>query len=374
MPGLRPFRSIPESLREWTRWMRGALDGIDVDCSVKEDSLGNPSVNDYILSSKKDGTRSWVGTNLTALQDVVDDLTPQLGGDLDLNSSDITGTGGINITGAIVATSYGGITEANLLDKTVSETVSGQWNFSTTVKIQEAYGLQIEGAATRFAMSETGEALDEGNWVWVGTSADFGLWSANDASPHLGVANAWTAVRGTGTAISRMDFGNTVRILNGADFADFSHDGTNFITAFTNTDDWDLTGLNSGLDLGDKRLKHSQIEDYTVTHQTLLEGGTPNEVDFDFNLGQSGTIDLGDADLTGNVTLTVSNVRAEHHEFTLIVIQHSVTRSITWPTAFKWPGGTSPTLTTGDSSIDIIQGYTVDSGTTWYCTFVQDFS
>ena len=30
---------------------------------------------------------------------VVDDTTPQLGGDLDLNSSDITGTGNINITG-----------------------------------------------------------------------------------------------------------------------------------------------------------------------------------------------------------------------------------------------------------------------------------
>ena len=32
--------------------------------------------------------------------DLVDDTTPQLGGDLDLNSSDITGTGDINITGA----------------------------------------------------------------------------------------------------------------------------------------------------------------------------------------------------------------------------------------------------------------------------------
>jgi len=35
----------------------------------------------------------------SALQNVVDDTTPQLGGDLDLNSSDITGTGNIDITG-----------------------------------------------------------------------------------------------------------------------------------------------------------------------------------------------------------------------------------------------------------------------------------
>jgi len=34
-------------------------------------------------------------------EELVDDTTPQLGGDLDLNNSDITGTGNINITGSI---------------------------------------------------------------------------------------------------------------------------------------------------------------------------------------------------------------------------------------------------------------------------------
>ena len=39
------------------------------------------------------------------LNDLIDDLTPQLGGNLDLNSQDITGTGNINITGSITSTS-----------------------------------------------------------------------------------------------------------------------------------------------------------------------------------------------------------------------------------------------------------------------------
>jgi len=52
------------------------------------------------------------GTNLyytdarvqaVSINNVVEDTTPQLGGDLDLNSSDITGTGDINITGAITS-------------------------------------------------------------------------------------------------------------------------------------------------------------------------------------------------------------------------------------------------------------------------------
>lgn len=42
------------------------------------------------------------------LSDIVNDPTPQLGGDLDLNGKDITGTGNITITGTIDATSIAG--------------------------------------------------------------------------------------------------------------------------------------------------------------------------------------------------------------------------------------------------------------------------
>lgn len=42
------------------------------------------------------------------LANVVEDLTPQLGGDLDLNSKIIQGTGTINITGAVTATRFAG--------------------------------------------------------------------------------------------------------------------------------------------------------------------------------------------------------------------------------------------------------------------------
>ena len=45
------------------------------------------------------------GSSLTGISaDVVDDTTPQLGGNLDLNGNFITGSGGINITGVITAT------------------------------------------------------------------------------------------------------------------------------------------------------------------------------------------------------------------------------------------------------------------------------
>lgn len=51
----------------------------------------------------------------SALQNVVEDATPQLGGDLNLNSHDITGTGDISITGSIDLSGDVTSTNANLL-------------------------------------------------------------------------------------------------------------------------------------------------------------------------------------------------------------------------------------------------------------------
>ena len=72
----------------------------------------NPSVNDtYTVGSTTytwDGTVWVTGSISSPTFELLTDTTPQLGGDLDLNNKDITGTGDINITGIITATSFGG--------------------------------------------------------------------------------------------------------------------------------------------------------------------------------------------------------------------------------------------------------------------------
>jgi hypothetical protein len=48
-------------------------------------------------------------TSLTGITtEILGDTTPQLGGNLDLNSNDITGTGGINVSGVITSTTFSG--------------------------------------------------------------------------------------------------------------------------------------------------------------------------------------------------------------------------------------------------------------------------
>jgi hypothetical protein len=47
---------------------------------------------------------------ITGITDVVNDTTPQLGGNLDVNGKDITGTGDVNLTGIVTATTFSGTT------------------------------------------------------------------------------------------------------------------------------------------------------------------------------------------------------------------------------------------------------------------------
>jgi len=102
----------------------------------------------YVTDSKKlyVGDGSTVGGNLVSgVNDIIDDATPQLGGDLDLNNKNIVGNGNINITGTITATgninlgdgaggdviSVGGDVNGNLIPSTDESfnlgSASGRW-------------------------------------------------------------------------------------------------------------------------------------------------------------------------------------------------------------------------------------------------------
>ena len=53
-------------------------------------------------------TTSYAAGSDTGIENLVEDTSPQLGGNLDLFNKFITGTGGVSITGVITATSFSG--------------------------------------------------------------------------------------------------------------------------------------------------------------------------------------------------------------------------------------------------------------------------
>ena len=78
--------------------------------------LSTAKVNNKFLKYDS-ASGKWVGSNASggSGSDVVDDTTPQLGGNLDLNSKYIIGTGGINVTGVVTATSFSGTVPSSSL-------------------------------------------------------------------------------------------------------------------------------------------------------------------------------------------------------------------------------------------------------------------
>ena len=116
----------------------------DVNAHLNQGTANNNEVLSWTGSDY-----DWVPQSSGGITDVVSDTTPQLGGDLDLNSNNITGTGNINITGTLALggndiSGVGGITAGTLNNHTIPGGTPG--TFALTANVVEAETDPIVGA------------------------------------------------------------------------------------------------------------------------------------------------------------------------------------------------------------------------------------
>ena len=90
--------------------------------------------------------------SFSAIDNVVEDTTPQLGGNLDLNSKDITGTGNINTTGALTVS---GIITGASIAATVTGTTQSPSNNSTKLATTAYVDAQVATEDTLAEMNDT---------------------------------------------------------------------------------------------------------------------------------------------------------------------------------------------------------------------------
>jgi hypothetical protein len=121
-------------------------------------------------------------------------------------------------------------------------------------------------------------------------------------------------------------------------------------------------GLNAELPCADQVLSRPELKDYAETVTTPSSSSGTLVLD----LENGNTFEVT---LTENVTtLTISNPPATGHvgPLTLILIQDGTGGwTVSWPSSFKWPGGTAPTLSTGANEEDVITAFTTNAGTKW---------
>ena len=80
---------------------------------------------------------------------------------------------------------------------------------------------------------------------------------------------------------------------------------------------------------------------------------------------------------TANVTSIVfTNLPAAGKAQTVMVrfTQDATARTVAWPAAFKWAGGTSGAVSTGSGAIDVLAITTFSQGATWVATLTKAFA
>lgn len=78
--------------------------------------------------------------------------------------------------------------------------------------------------------------------------------------------------------------------------------------------------------------------------------------------------------LTANVTTAPSLSSANDGQTINWFLTQDATgsRTMTWPSSFKWPGGTVPSLSTAANSRDLLVATYLAATGHWYCSLIKD--
>ena len=163
---------------------------------------------------------------------------------------------------------------------------------------------------------------------------------AVDTAVELNVLSSYQRGTGSGTAI--LFEGQEGQLFS---ITDNLSSGTLFSVA-------DITGLPT-LEVdasGDVKLAEygNSVSVYTGFKTPLEDNTDGSTITFDLNAANTHTVTLG-----GNRTLALSNVDAGQKFIIRLVQDGTGSRTVTWFSTIKWPGGTTPTLTTTANKTDV---------------------
>lgn len=208
------------------------------------------------------------------------------------------------------------------------------------------------GASTFLQLTDTPSSYIANKWLQVnagGTGLVF-----TDA-PSVGSV-AWGNITGTQSDVNVSGFNND------AGYTDYSPSGLtdNRMLKSDGNDDVQSTGFtvddNDVFDTGSGQI-HS-------TEGTLTDGAS---IAWNLTGKQVATVTLG-----GNRTLSNPTNMKSGGTYILTVKQDATgSRTLSYDTAYKWSGGTAPTLTTTANAVDIITF--ISDGTNMYGTIITDF-
>jgi len=210
--------------------------------------------------------------------------------------------------------------------------------------------LSVFFGETRFGVSETGHGFSVGDLVYRSS----GAWGQADAS----------------TVDKAAYQGMVVEVL---DVDSFTLQTAGLVTGLSGLTDADLLYLQDDGSLGTTpgTIRVPVLRALSASSGVLLPATRSRDVAFT-DAGNSGatiTLDWNEGEiqrvtLTDSPTISFAN-KPPAGTLRLEVVQDGTgSRTVTWPAAVEWAGGSAPTLTTAANALDVIDLYTPDGGTT----------
>jgi len=270
----------------------------------------------------------------SAISNVVDDTTPQLGGNLDMNGKDIVTTSDADLELAPNGTGH-------VTVKGNTNAGSIQFNCESNSHGQIVKSQPHSAAVTNTMLLPAGSSSTLVSLVSTDTLTNKTL-----TSPKI---NEDVAVTSTATELNLLDgVTSTTAELN---YLDITTLGTSAASKAVTAD------ANGDVIISQEFRAVSYNETYVAP--TSSSNATTIACESGNYFKHT---------LTENTTFTFSNPPASGTGFSFILhlIQDSSARTVTWPSAVDWAGGSAPTISTGNGDDDFYVFATSDGGTIWY--------
>ena len=249
-------------------------------------TLPEDGTNGQFLKTDGNGVLSF-GTVTT---DLVGDTTPQLGGNLDLNSNDITGTGNISVTGSLSGTALT-LSNNNLIINGTQPQISfvdSDGNPDYLVKVNGGvFDIRDNTAdASRFSISSTGEVNSQGK-----LNCQAGLDTDGDVVFNSDTTNVGITFDASTSTLNMSD-------SQALSFGDHSTTG-DYNLSYVNGSDFTILGMNGGS--GDLVLGTFALG---TTTKTLVSKRSNNALELYFANSKKLETVTGGVTVTGTCTAT----------------------------------------------------------------------
>lgn len=259
-------------------------------------------------------------------------------------------------------------------------TPSGGAGTVTSVDMTVPTFLSVSGnpitTSGTLAVTLSGTALPLANGGTGQTSAQAAIDSL------AGAVTSGSYLRGNGTNV-------VMSTIQAADVPTLNQNTTGTAATFTGNLTGDVTSTGMSTSIAAATVTGKVLTGYSIgttvgtvsASDTILDAvqklaGNQRIAEFDDgNSGASDTIDFSNgpahkSTLTGNCTFTFSNPIAGQ-AYILKTVGDGTVRTITWPAAVKWVGGTAPTMTGTAGKFDLINFYY--DGTNYLGSYTQNY-